>query len=250
MMTNHKGMSAIRCALSLHQKLGIIEFPVDPFHIASLLQLDVKQSDFTDKNFDGCYVRYGEKAVIILNRILGNRNRMKFTLAHEIGHHVLPWHNEETFKCFNVDVAQGVKHEVEANLFASELLLPSDVFRPQVEHQVLTIEVLKKLAGMYGTSLLATAIKYTRLTKEPAVVLLVNAGRIELCSKSKTFPFIPKKNIDDFSPGDEMKMVSGASWLFDANYDTSLYEESLYFPNLQRSLVILTLTDYDQGSYL
>ena len=65
--------------------------------------------------------------------------RMRFTIAHELGHIFIPWHNGET-TC-NLDDPtwkdNGIRYfdmqELEANVFASELLIPSKWLRQVVE---------------------------------------------------------------------------------------------------------------------
>ena len=71
----------------------------------------------------------GKKPKIILNSGITER-RKNFTLAHELGHIIIPWHYG-TF----IDENEGNPHEIdspylglefEANRFASELLMPFD----------------------------------------------------------------------------------------------------------------------------
>jgi hypothetical protein len=56
--------------------------------------------------------------------------RQRFTLAHELGHILLPWHLGEGVVCqtghFMDDPSAGGDAEPEANRFASELLIPSE----------------------------------------------------------------------------------------------------------------------------
>jgi hypothetical protein len=58
------------------------------------------------------------------------RSRERFTLAHELGHVLLPWHVGDAFLCDTsrvrlFDVHAGVSAEPEANRFAAELLVPT-----------------------------------------------------------------------------------------------------------------------------
>jgi hypothetical protein len=55
--------------------------------------------------------------------------RQRFTLAHELGHLLLPWHLGGAFACDTAtdrpDLSPAANFEPEANRFAAELLLPS-----------------------------------------------------------------------------------------------------------------------------
>jgi hypothetical protein len=58
------------------------------------------------------------------------RPRERFTLAHELGHVLLPWHVGDAFLCETsrvrlFDAASDVYTEPEANRFAAELLVPT-----------------------------------------------------------------------------------------------------------------------------
>jgi hypothetical protein len=73
--------------------------------------------------------QHGKRPRILVNRNL-HRHRLRFTLAHELGHVIIPWHVgsivDETEES-RVDLALTYwQLEGEANRFASELLMPSD----------------------------------------------------------------------------------------------------------------------------
>jgi len=56
------------------------------------------------------------------------RKRQRFTLAHEIGHVLIPWHMGTIFDITDIDSSSAVSYwqmEAEANAFAIELLMPS-----------------------------------------------------------------------------------------------------------------------------
>jgi Zn-dependent peptidase ImmA (M78 family) len=68
----------------------------------------------------GAYVRRRDTPFILLN---GSNKlvRLRFTLAHEYGHHALA-HGQGIDKV--IDLASNAPHEREANIFAAEFLLP------------------------------------------------------------------------------------------------------------------------------
>lgn len=71
---------------------------------------------------------HGRPRVIVSKRLVGNRNRFRFTLAHELGHLVLPWQVGSAFCHPEVTYVVGADFntelEAQANRFASELLVP------------------------------------------------------------------------------------------------------------------------------
>ena len=58
-----------------------------------------------------------------------NPDRQRFTLAHELGHYLMPWHLGADFYCDTTDRRADLRpksaDEPEANRFAAELLVPS-----------------------------------------------------------------------------------------------------------------------------
>lgn len=77
---------------------------------------------------DGCLWRRDTNDYIILyNDLINNKGRIRFTLAHELGHYILK-HNEKTNKTilnrYSLTVEEYDNFEKEANYFAKRLLAP------------------------------------------------------------------------------------------------------------------------------
>jgi Zn-dependent peptidase ImmA (M78 family) len=88
-------------------------------------------------DFDGIAIKpRGEKPRILLNLQNTTPQRMRFTLAHELGHVIIPWHlgmiiEQDVGR--RPTIQQNDSQEAEANRFASELLMPSDWVRKAVD---------------------------------------------------------------------------------------------------------------------
>lgn len=113
----------------------------------------------------------GEKAYIGVNS-LHSSNRQRFTIAHEIGHHVL--HEALLRSGTHVDTivlrrdhlsAQGTDAlEVQANAFASELLVPKALLESKVssDADMQDEELLERLAAELKVSTMALHYRLTR----------------------------------------------------------------------------------------
>ena len=127
----------------LLDRLGIKSPPTPLEKIAKSLGAQVRFSPF-DKELSGMiYVKEG--VPIIGVNSLHHPNRQRFTLAHELGH--LQLHREMITSNIHVDknfpaltrdqnsATEAERIEIEANQFASELLMPStfinDILRGQ-----------------------------------------------------------------------------------------------------------------------
>ena len=167
-------------------------FPVDPFAIAKLEQIVLVQGDF-DGCFDGrieyrrrlgagrFYLFYGQE-----NPPDRPAGRVRFSVAHELGHFYLPEHREY--------LTSGVWHgshsgfvsdkptEREADLFAAALLMPRWEFKRRVSMKcrgVCTLGDLVTFANeVFQTSLSSTAIRYAQMNFEPCSVVLSRDGHV------------------------------------------------------------------------
>jgi hypothetical protein len=116
---------AERAAARLVATLGLVP-PVDvPAVLERFATLEVAE---IPGGCDGLVLGLGtachDRPTVILNRT-PNRARALFTLAHELGHILLPWHLGDSLACDTRTIASRNPHEAEANAFAGSLLLPS-----------------------------------------------------------------------------------------------------------------------------
>lgn len=126
-----------------------------------------------DNSISGFLYRDSNQAVIGINTH-HPKVRQRFTLAHELGHFLL--HQEEKVHVdhgFQIQLrddlsSQGVdESEMEANLFAAELLMPKTFLEADLKRiRSLHIDddaALANLARRYGVSMHALAIRLTAL---------------------------------------------------------------------------------------
>lgn len=93
-------------------------------------------------NSDGKIIRGKTRTIIKINSLIPYPEKIRFTIAHELGHYFLhdklEIHNDNarTLNWFNIEnQAKRGLQEYEANDFASELLMPEKVFRQFVENK-------------------------------------------------------------------------------------------------------------------
>lgn len=103
--------------------------PIDPAVIIQKYGCDLKEEEI--KYGIEAYSQLNENPKITINKNIDYLPRKRFTLAHELGHLIIPWHNGDTK--FDTDTPyikrDGIRYldtqELEANIFASELLMPT-----------------------------------------------------------------------------------------------------------------------------
>jgi Zn-dependent peptidase ImmA (M78 family) len=202
---------------------------------------EIKRVDATA--FEGMLVHDSAKqtGVIAVNR-KSSVERKRFTVGHELGHFL------HQFSCTKNDLVmssaqRGDRHterEVEANLFAAELLMPDRLVGPFLQAQgspkVATILALHR---DYGVSKEAAARRFVSLHREPCAVVFSLKGVVRGLSRGGEFPFIGLRRDDAISPTSATKRFLGSTgdssdqeeavlqeWKIDAG-GGSLWEEVL-----------------------
>jgi Zn-dependent peptidase ImmA (M78 family) len=126
-----------------------------------------------DQELSGMALVKDGVAVIGVNA-LHHPNRQRFTMAHELGHHIMhrahiegTVHVDKGFAILRRDTlaAQGTdRMEIEANAFASELLIPRDLLEPVIgagDIDLDDVDRLQAIAKKFKVSL--SALQYRLL---------------------------------------------------------------------------------------
>jgi Zn-dependent peptidase ImmA (M78 family) len=222
--------------------------------ILHALKLKVVEKDLT--SVDGILIRKSGKGIIAVKRSVKEIGRKNFTICHEIGHYILPKHGSVTCKSDEIDSWKSnlSPYEIEANKFASELLLPTKVIFPLVEKKKATLTLVKEIANSFHTSLTATALKCVAVTEEKCAVVWSVNGQIQWCKPNENFKsFIPKRQLDSDSLAyqliqtpviqEKSGSVYAEAWI-DGDSLTSndkIWEDSIHLPTYKGVLTILTL---------
>lgn len=141
----------------------------------------VRAQRFETPGFDSCLIRAADLPffIAVINEASGNERRRRFSLAHEIGHAVLPGHRLLAHACEINEVAPTAQrepraatdHEVvsaaerEADAFAAALLLPARALQDDAAVE-LEPEALDRLADKYMISY--TALVFNLIPLSPA----------------------------------------------------------------------------------
>ena len=127
--------------------------------------------------------------------------RQRFTLGHELGHYLLPWHRKKSgqsqqFQCSKDDMmAKSAKPtdrrlswEVQANEFASEILMPTPLFKPRLNATgEPDMGKLIQLSDAFDASKEATARKFIDMHDYPVAMIFVHNNTIRYALKGPEF---------------------------------------------------------------
>jgi Zn-dependent peptidase ImmA (M78 family) len=147
-----------KAANEILHKYGFQKPPVDIFEIASNEGFAIryfwpegKLSDYD--SISGLLNNKANAKEVFLNAT-ETPERQAFTLAHELGHALLG-HKPNEYGVYRRDSLYDLKKpdkEKEADLFAAELLMPSDHLKKYIKDNNLTTADVNQLAGAFGVS--------------------------------------------------------------------------------------------------
>jgi Zn-dependent peptidase ImmA (M78 family) len=178
-----------KLAKCIHQHLADLALPVVVKRVAA--EVGIEEIRGEEAGFEGMLIADADKrhGIIVYNR-RGPIERHRFTIAHELGHLLIPSHDArytclERDLCTYTDRDERSRKEAEANRFAVELLMPAETFcrrmrrlgSPELDHVVI-------LAREFGTSKEATARRFVDLAQETCAIVYSKDGRVRYCVRS------------------------------------------------------------------
>ena len=173
MNANRKRSISDRAQVLL-QDNDVMAPPIPVERIAKALGAQLRFSPLDDELSGMIYVK--EDTSIIGVNVLHHPNRQRFTIAHECGHLILhkgqiiqEMHIDKTFPMLMRDSvsASGVNNmEIEANLFAAELLMPESLLTKALSNESFDIDdesAIRALARSFRVSVSAMRFRIGNL---------------------------------------------------------------------------------------
>lgn len=192
---------ANRLSKLLSLSMGPDRFPVDVKQLA----LDYAQQFGHDDGitnivgadlpgFEGALYRIEQDAklgwALLYNSAIPVPGRIRFTIAHELGHYILHRSGCMKFECSQADMlhweSKEKQIESEADSFASYLLMPLDDFRRQIQGEVTSLDFIENCATRYGVSLTAAILKWLEFTHQRAVLVMSRDGYVLWAKSSES----------------------------------------------------------------
>lgn len=206
-------------AKELLEDLDLYRAPVIPKEICRKLKIEYDEQPYS--GFDGLLLVDGDRQLIGVSSSLGEESRKTFTCAHELGHYYYDIGAGGIIKCNRDDLGYGKQQlnerEKRANLFASELLLPTEFFLKDIQNKKPSWDLIQQLTTKYGTSLQATATRFVNLTHHSCWIVIARAGKLQRFVKADQNDFLidlnnvyrPSKN-----KSSDWLTVAADNWLY------------------------------------
>ncbi|TXM96751.1 ImmA/IrrE family metallo-endopeptidase [Methylobacterium sp. WL64] len=158
--------------------------------------------DLDTDDFEGGLVTDAKRSEAIILAKRGGEPRRRFTIAHELGHFLMAHHVPDQpgrFLCKSSDLLrhtakagdQRQLREVEANRFASLVLMPPHLLREAMAaFRESDLQHVLALARDFAVGKEAAARAYVQYHPERIAVVVVGNGRVQRCYRSLSFPDI------------------------------------------------------------
>jgi hypothetical protein len=206
-------------------------------------------------------VRKGKRGIIRTDLKIREEGRKRFAIAHELGHWFLHEAESQFFICTAEQMRdyKGSPMEVEANLFASELLMPTGLFRPLASDVEPRLERVETLAGTFNTSLTATAMKFVDLNKHECILVLStskvvswskqqrNRSGLRIEKGMKLHPESAAFHLESSAEKSKPEVVNAEAWITHNWYERQIEitEQSWVLDGYNSVLTMLVVVDVD-----
>jgi len=203
MAIGEAGPNPDKLAAAIHAQLGVNTGAVPVHAIARALDIvDIRQERL--HSIEGALVMTPDRNNgAILTNANSSLRRRRFTIAHELGHFLNPWHQPPrpvAFACTTEDLGTGWRgvsgeagqhrlQESQANRFAIELLAPASRVEPFL-NAIPDLEQVIAISTDLDISKEAAARRYVELYERPIAVVFGRNGIVRYVDRAPDFPFV------------------------------------------------------------
>jgi Zn-dependent peptidase ImmA (M78 family) len=159
-------------ARDMLQRCGVTEPPVDLRPIVEKVGLEYQEVDYFPEDVDAMIVPMEGRVVAVVN-MNQSANRRRFSLAHELCHHLL--HQDRTVlnDRVNIDSPPGDTdefsskdpYEAEADIFAGELLVPLPMLKRHFKSGMTAADIARIFAVSEHVASIAITTHFNSLFK-------------------------------------------------------------------------------------
>ncbi|NWF89101.1 MAG: ImmA/IrrE family metallo-endopeptidase [Ignavibacteriaceae bacterium] len=214
-----------------------------------------------EKELTGCegrLVNNKTNGLIIVKKSIRESGKKRFIIAHEIGHFELQKGKNNINLCEESSFINWNKNgpqENEANVFASEMLFPKNIFLEFCKGKYFSKDLIIDLADNFECSLSATALRYADIGNIPIAVIFSQNKQIKWYRCHKDFPFqfvdlrIPVNSfsfaLDYYNrkdiPDDPQEIISDAWFTKDFRFKSQhkLFEQNIPFSSYNAVLSLV-----------
>jgi Zn-dependent peptidase ImmA (M78 family) len=183
--------TAVSAVKRIYNECGIyspLELPIEI--IINSKNIIIKEEEIDGA--DGRIIMKGNSGIITVNSSIEFVPKKRFILAHELGHfelhrNLLSGYSDDDETLNHYYQSNFNSHEVEANEFAAEFLMPTDLFYKECCGKVFNHSVIEHLANEFQVSKTAAILKFVQENNgnHPIFVVCCQNNKMKWFKKSK-----------------------------------------------------------------
>lgn len=179
------------CARDLLRRCAVVSpGQMDPVQLAAHLGVTVKAGRLVGMDYK--LIRARDHVTLLISERVSPMVR-RFMIAHELGHLLLEHPPRSSEKIQRQQIVRVPLAEMEANAFASELLMPGAFVREVCNLARGDLEGPREISRVFEISLLAGAIRYTELTRESVAAVFCRNGKVQWAVPSAAMELLVRR---------------------------------------------------------
>lgn len=176
---------------------GFTSFPVLPLKIAENNKIRVEAKPPDVKGISGALIFANDEVTLIYSTEYNNRGFENFSIAHELGHYFLPGHPDEILAgggahMSRANFTENSSIELEADHFASGMLLPSTLTRKFLGNNQVGLVGIMGLASTAECSITAAAIRAAECSPYPMAIVVSKGDKVAYAFLTDSFKALGK----------------------------------------------------------
>lgn len=137
-------------------------------------------------------VSFGGRSIITLNSDIQFEGKKRFAAAHELGHYEMHRNLTPLIVDSESDLLSWYKggiQEIEANEFAAEFLMPSEVFYKECTGKKFSPKLIEELAQRFQVSKTAAILRFVKRGRHPICVVCCENNKMKWWKASSDFRY-------------------------------------------------------------
>jgi hypothetical protein len=235
-------------------RCGPLALPVSVDAYASQIGGEVLK-EALEENEDAWSFRDSRGKYRICVNCAHNARRQRFSVCHEVAHVVLEIVSDHATPSWSY--SRRPPGEIACDVFAAELLLPYQLFKPCVDSADMAMAAIGSLADEFDASLISTGSRFATFSRELCAFVVSEGGKVRYSARSTLLreakgwirPGSPLPT-DSYSArvrsGEKPSGVEDAEpdlWFEDWARDGALFEDALHLGQWDQTLTLLWFDD-------
>ena len=175
------------------KEYGFSSLPINPKEIAEKEKIIVQAKPPEIEGVSGALIFSNNEVILIYSQQHNNLGFENFSIAHELGHYFLEGHPEEIINkqggthVSRSNFVEGSSIELEADHFASGLLMPTHLVRQFLSEQPLGLDGIIALAKEACCSVTAAAIRAAECSENPIAIIMSHKDKVAYTFMSERY---------------------------------------------------------------